>query len=275
MKLSYEVVSTVGNMRLCNQDNFYINGRTKEWVRNNDNLNGISESDNQVFAVFDGMGGESQGEIAAGMAADMLRSFQKDEDKVNWMEYVAAINQRICDYQEKKGVRMGTTMAGVSISPSNIITINIGDTRIYRIRDGMIKQLSVDHNEYQSIIKSGLDVSESVMRMAKSHLTQYLGIPETLFLIKPYQLAGKDICVGDKYLIGSDGLYDVLSEEDLIKIVFEAEQGACKKLVSKALSNGSRDNVTALLITVLDTNSQSQIKSSAWERIKSKCYQFK
>lgn len=258
METSFGVVTTVGSVRQVNQDNFYLNGKIKKIDNKEDKLSGTSESECQLFAVADGMGGESFGEIASQIAVEALGEYQDRNIEYNWKEYIRKTNQKICEYQKEKQLNMGTTFAGLSISASKVIAINVGDTRIYQIRKGKIRQLSKDHNEYQTLMDAGIQMPERVMRMAKSHLTQFLGVPDSSFELEPHITIVDSVFEGDIYLLCSDGLYGVLPEEQIRSMICEGQkdQGMiCRSLVKSAEEKGSRDNITAMIVKI--TNSKS------------------
>lgn len=253
MKINYEVVTTVGSVRTKNQDNFYLNGHIKQAEEKKCEKIGSSEEKCQIFAVCDGMGGEASGEIAAEIAVQTLSEYQAERIEYDWKDYIDRANRKICDYQRKHQVHMGTTFAGISVSSSKVVAINVGDSRIYRIRNRELKQLSKDHNEYQTMIKNGIEASEHVMKMAKSHLTQFLGIPDTDFCLEPYIVLDNFVTQGDAYLICSDGLYGVLSDKQILNIVCgdkHENNSICKELVKEAEERGSRDNITAMLVYI-------------------------
>jgi protein phosphatase len=132
---------------------------------------------------------------------------------------------------------MGTTAAMLLFSKHNITLCNIGDSRIFRISENEMFQVSMDH---VSIAPFG----------KKPFLSQNLGIPPEEVVIEPYFSSG-DYFNGDKYLICSDGLTDMVSENEICQIICSNSiNDSTNLLLQKALENGGRDNVTIILLEV-------------------------
>lgn len=263
---------------MINQDNFYLNGYSKQLEEKECVKTGISEDEHQIFAVCDGMGGEECGEIAAKIAVQILHECNPEFFDVEWKSYIKKANQKICEYQRKYQKFMGSTFAGVYICSSKVIAINIGDSRIYRIREDKIIQLSEDHNEYQILVGAGIRISEHLKKMTKCRLTQFLGLPEEEYRLDPHVMMLDAAESGDRYLICSDGLSGTLSEEQIMDVIKEHEKKSvgivdiCEKLVRAAENQGNKDNITVLIMDIVDSccNVQMEkIKKRIKELIKS------
>lgn len=251
MKVYYEVYTTAGNVRTLNQDNFCLNGYTKKAKDSESEMTGESKEDDRIFAVCDGMGGMDSGEIAAEIAVKLLSRSCLEQDVFEWDNYIEQANTIICEYQKEHRVQMGTTIAGLSVHSSKVIAVNVGDSRIYQIRRGKIRQLSRDQNEYQMMAESGIKVDDQTMKKARCRLTQFLGIPNDIFHITPHTVV-ENREDGDIYLLCSDGLYGVLPQEQILDIIKHHSMygHACKELVTAAIEQGSRDNLTAMLVYI-------------------------
>lgn len=241
-KINYYCASKIGNCRRTNQDNFicdrvyldcYNMGTEKT-------ICGTFDSKNtSVFGVFDGMGGEEQGEMAAYIAAKKLADFVFDkEPEQGFVEYSRLANKEICTYIEQHSLTsMGTTSAILSFSKAKIYLCNIGDSKIFRFSDGVLRQISYDH------------VSVSAYG-TKPPLSQNLGIPENELIISPY-ISSCDYRNNDIYLICSDGLTDMVSVADIEQTLKNtAENKTADVLVQKALNIGGKDNITLILLCV-------------------------
>ena len=268
MKTNYEVLSVKGKIRPVNQDNYFANGWTKKMEDSDGESCGSLDKEYQIFAVCDGMGGEEAGEVAAAIAIERLYHYSPKSFENHWLDYIDEANRKICEYEDTHNMQMGTTFAGLYITPDKVISINVGDSRIYQIRDGKIRQLTKDHNEYQTMLESGIIADEKRMKKAKSRLTQCLGISESTFKLEPYVVELEAAVEGDIYLLCSDGLYGVLSEEQIINTVLshrKQKNCICKNLVEIAEKCGSRDNITAMVVYVdrsrsIFAKSQNMIK---------------
>lgn len=243
--VSYSVKCNIGRRRKNNQDNFWCDGRYLEEINNGlpeTYCGSVESADQPVFSIFDGMGGEQRGEAAAFNAATAFDTMVVGKGEISDVpEFLRstykALNAAVCSYGASNGiVNVGTTGATLFFG-DKIWACNAGDSRIYKISKGKITRISVDHV---------LDPSKR-----KSPLTQFLGVPEDEFIIEPHidQFKVKN---KDRYLICSDGVTDMVSEEDIAKIVSSESdlEKATAKLLETALENGGVDNTTLILCQV-------------------------
>lgn len=241
-KIHYSCLSHIGNIRRINQDNFICSGR---YLDTNDSpmifpLCGTKNSDDMsVFGIFDGMGGEECGEVAAYIASKTASDIKIGSDAATDLsQFCFRANDEICDYAELNGISaMGTTAAMLAFTEKEIVLCNIGDSKIFRFCDGALDQISEDH------------VSVSVFGR-KPPLSQNLGIPPSEFVIAPY-LARGAYNDGDIYLICSDGLTDMVSVEEITDVLISSPiNEAVTLLLNRALANGGKDNTTIILCKV-------------------------
>jgi len=192
-----------------------------------------------VFGVFDGMGGEECGEMAAYLAAKEMHgfSFEKGMEQA-FFDFCTDANHQICKYTEENGISsMGTTAAILRLTAENSCLCNIGDSKIFLFSQGALTQISYDH--------VGIGVFGR-----KPPLSQNLGIPETEMIIEPYVAMGS-YQPGDVYLICSDGLTDMVTQLQIQQILTEnPEREAAEQLLEAALRNGGKDNITFILMYV-------------------------
>ena len=156
MNALFAVSTTTGRIRKQNQDRFYLNGRTMPTQQENCSLAGLSRAKEQVFSVCDGMGGEEYGEIAAQLAVEALGQVPPEALRGDWSEYIRRANDLILRFARERQVRAGTTFAGLSLRGNHLSALNVGDSRIYLIREGKITQLSRDHTEFQAMVEAGI-----------------------------------------------------------------------------------------------------------------------
>ena len=231
----------VGRLRRNNEDNFYCDGKIREDVFSNDEVafSGVVRSDtNELFAVFDGMGGEACGEVASFVAASHAELFTRDraQYEVYLYELAELLNDKVREETEARSlVLMGTTAAMVQFSGEDVYVLNAGDSRVYRLANHELRQITQDHTAY--------------MRGGKA-ITKFLGMPGDDKL-RPYIAEGQ-FKAGDVFLICSDGVTDRLSDNEIGEILDNKQplDQACRTLVDAALEKGGVDNTTAILLRI-------------------------
>ena len=146
------------------------------------------------------------------------------------------INSLICKYMEECGIkRMGSTASFLRVMPSKAQICNVGDSRVYRISQGKITQLSVDHSMYVG---------------QRRVLTQHLGIPVQEMVLEPYESTCECIA-GDIFILCSDGLTDMLDEDSMLKIITGNRfSDIGKELFDAAMENGGKDNITIIVCKI-------------------------
>lgn len=254
MKLSYAVRTHQGKIRENNEDNFYWNGKIRADVNENQVCyKGVETAGTVLAAVCDGMGGEAQGELASLLAVHALKPCSVNHVHETALASIRAANAEICDEIEKNnGRRMGTTLAALYIEKDKAVCCNVGDSRVYRMHDGKLEQLSVDHNQISQLVAMGVLTREEARRNKKRHvLTQYLGIFEDEMIIKPAFSAEITLDDGDLFLLCSDGLTDMVTDEEILEILQDGRpEKQADSLVERALEHGGRDNVTVIVCRV-------------------------
>lgn len=240
--IHYYCTSHIGKIRKTNQDNFFCDGiimQTPDTPLPFPLTGSVSAGANCIFGVFDGMGGEECGDVASYIAAKIARDTLLDSDPAEVLSrYCQEANTAICDYAAANGVGiMGTTAAMLAFTENEIFLCNIGDSKILRFSDGELDQISTDH------------VAIGVFGR-KPPLLQNLGIPPEEMLIDPY-LARGDYEAGDIFLISSDGLTDMVSNEEIEEILSgHSLEAAGNLLLDRALANGGKDNVSFILCKI-------------------------
>ncbi len=249
-QLSAACGCNTGRVRKNNEDNFIFDG--KSLPEENTGLNGYivkrSYLEKEVlFGIFDGMGGEAYGEKASFAATEAIK--EKAErcnrfaigPRALLKQLCDEMNRAVCKQQKALSVsRMGTTAAMLLFVPDEVYACNLGDSRIYRLRDNEFSQISVDDVER---------LPAGVQR--KAGLTQFLGIPEDELSLEPH-IVKCEIRRGDTFLICSDGLTDMVSNLDICTILRQhiSVKQCTKHLVVQALQNGGRDNTTVIVVRI-------------------------
>lgn len=247
--------SDVGVQRPGNEDNLYFNGLVKgesdDSFSHYEKMN-VKKS-RAVFGVFDGMGGYANGEHAAFITAETARKILKENKKGDPQELLRKIsidsNMAVCEeVKNNLGQRMGSTLAMLYFEGTHFSLCNIGDSPVYVMRKGELKQLSKEHTEAATYKKI---YGEDPPKGKKFPLTQHIGMSENLDRLKPYFIR-ENVNDGDIFLICSDGLTDMLDDAEILRIVNSSRpvSGIGKILLHNSLDRGGKDNITFILIKV-------------------------
>ena len=240
--------SDVGKVRSSNQDSGYA---------------GVN-----LFFVADGMGGHAGGDIASAIAAqhvaladEPVASSQEAEQKL--IDYIWQANEKlgisVDEHSELAG--MGTTFSGIFVNGTSVSIGHIGDSRIYLARDGVVKQITTDHTFVQRLVDTGrISEEEALIHPRRSVLMRVLGDVEQF---PEVDLETFETKPGDRWMVCSDGLSGVVPEGLMNRILLSTSTAkeATDLLVGEALEFGAPDNVTVVLVDVLDA--KDSVEASA------------
>ncbi len=235
--------SDVGREREINEDYFYIS---------------FPDDQVQLFILADGMGGYQGGEIASKLAVSAAKSYimsnyenTNKEEKEGLADLVKNALQyaNMIVYEKAEAMpelsNMGTTMDICIIYQSKAFIAHVGDSRVYRLRKEFFRKITKDHSYVQKLVDEGkITKEESEVHPKKNMLMKAVGCNA---YVEPDVLI-KGFLKGDVILMCSDGLTNMVSEEEICKIIMENPTDATKLLVQKANDNGGRDNITAIII---------------------------
>ena len=200
------------------------------------------------------MGGAQAGEVASRLAAAAFREYHA-ADCLEPAERVEAIiqeaNRRIYERArtDSEASGMGTTVTAALLTNGRVSIGHVGDSRAYRIRDGELEQLTEDHSLVADLMRSGrLTPEEADAHPQRSVITRALGTDAEVDV----DTVTVDVEPGDLFLLCSDGLTTMVPEEDILRIVQDADNldGAARTLVRAANSGGGEDNITVVLFKV-------------------------
>lgn len=238
--------SDVGRVRTENQDSYFA-GPTPE---------GRERTHGQLLLVADGMGGHASGEVASKLAVDtILKVFYGEPlgpgaDPVQLLRRAfQAANLAILEAgrHDQRHFGMGTTCTALLLRGGLAWTCHVGDTRIYRYREGQLEQLTKDHTLLQQMIDTEqLQPDELLRRSIKHILVRAMGSEERVRV----DTSETPILVGagDAFLMSTDGLHDLLGIEEMTRLLEEPNgQRAVDSLTAAAGVAGAPDNVTVLL----------------------------
>lgn len=230
-------LSHVGKMRANNQDSAYAG--------------------KHLFVVADGMGGHAGGDVASAIAikrvAEADRSYATIEEAEHALQsaLLAAntlIAETVFDHAELTG--MGTTVSGLVRVGDQVALAHIGDSRIYRLRDGELDQLSTDHTFVQRLVDSGrITQDEAAVHPRRNVLMRVLGDIDSAPEIDTTMLSTAN---GDVWLMCSDGLSSYVSD-DKIRSILKANpnpKDAANRLIKESLDHGAPDNVTVVVVSI-------------------------
>ncbi|WKY46363.1 Stp1/IreP family PP2C-type Ser/Thr phosphatase [Eubacteriaceae bacterium ES3] len=248
MKCAYG--SNVGTQRKVNQD-AYLAATIK-------NIDRVS----YVFAVADGLGGHRSGEVASQTAVDFIKNnlsrIRNYFDSEEMMTFVNDINQELKKVSDDEPARLGmaTTLTMCIVDGNEMCICHVGDSRTYLISDQEIIRLTKDHSLVQILVDEGkITQEEADIHPQKNVITRALGT-DTSVNVDIYRYPVK---AGVKYLVCSDGLFNMVSDEAIKDIVNQnsLEDGA-KLLIDTANINGGKDNITVVLFKPLEGVTDAQ-----------------
>ena len=236
------VTSDVGMTREINEDYFSVSYPGDEV---------------QLFIIADGMGGYNGGVVASKLAVQSVRNYilsnyeETDKSRESLLKLVKASVQYANMIVHDKAIsttdtkQMGTTLDVCLINQGKLYIGHVGDSRIYRIRKEYMRKLTKDHSYVQQLLDEGkITKEQSATHPDRNMLMKALGVTG---YIEPDAMV-KGYLKDDIILMCTDGLTNMVSEEEIYKIIKENPTDASKPLIQKANDNGGRDNITAIII---------------------------
>jgi PPM family protein phosphatase len=256
MKLEFIGLTDKGRVRDHNEDSYLANEKIYTSLdRGGDESITQVEVTNSplIFAVADGMGGHEGGEVASNMALELLKEKIVSLPEENTIAYIHNIFKEIHTEVLKMGREMdkngmGTTLTGCIFCGSKFYIFNVGDSRVYRFRGDYIAQVTRDHSLRE---ETGDDT------LQKNIITSCIGGGVEEIRIDVTDFSSK-IAEGDLFFIMSDGIVDSLTDDDL-EVCFQSKeqsiQDTLRQVLELSLEKGSSDNVTGILIKILEMSS--------------------
>ena len=239
LSLRYAARSDVGLLRDLNEDSMYAGPR--------------------LLAIADGMGGHAAGEVASRVAIQSVAPLDDDSPGADLIGGLRTAVENASGYLHDMVAAdsalegMGTTLTAVLFAGQRLGLVHIGDSRCYLMRDGQLTQVTHDHTLVQHLVDEGrITPEEASTHPQRSMITRSLTGRGELEL----DLSIREVRVGDRYLLCSDGLSGPVSEETLAETLRTAEDApaACNRLVELALRAGGPDNVSVIVADVVDTD---------------------
>jgi serine/threonine protein phosphatase PrpC len=206
-----------------------------------------------LFAIADGMGGAQAGEVASRLAAAALKESGADaggEERI--VSLIQEANRRIYDRSstDPNTSGMGTTMTVALVEDESVVFGHVGDSRAYLIRDDRMEQLTEDHSLVNELLKSGkLSREEAETHPQRSVITRALGTDPDVD-VDTFRVPAQS---GDLFLLCSDGLTDMVSEDAILSVVERNRDDiddALRGLVGEAYQGGAEDNITVVAFEI-------------------------
>jgi len=238
-----------GLVREINEDNWYANEPSP-----------VSKAFYAIVA--DGMGGHQAGEVASRLATETISEYINNrytdelsygDLKVMLIKAVEEANKRILAESRKSSTKigMGTTLVMCFIINNKVIVTHVGDSRLYLLRKNSIHKVTKDHSLVAELVKEGkITEKEALTHPQKNIITRALGTDSTVEIdICEFDLIDRDII-----LLCTDGLSNMLTDDEIFKTVSESENVIIspKNLVDRSNENGGTDNITAVVLKYAD-----------------------
>jgi protein phosphatase len=220
------------------------------------------ESDEQfakkgrLAVVADGMGGYEGGALASGIAVEVIRSkylnseLNAPEDALVDALVSAHVAIRNAARESPEDSRMGTTCTAAVLHNNQLFYVHVGDSRLYMVRDSQISRVTRDQTMIEKLVEEGILTREQAKTHPDRHvLMSALGVGEEV----PAELPENPIPLhdGDILLLCSDGLHDLVSDEEILQAVLQdIPEAACHKLVDQAKARGGYDNITVQIVKI-------------------------
>ncbi len=228
-----------GKVRQVNQDAFWISG---------------TSGGMKAWAVADGMGGYKGGEIASGQLVEMLGEIDPVTSIDRLGERIQQVVKQVNSNLIKLAVEMGTGPIGSTLivlivdEDGRGLCLWAGDSRLYRLRDQELEQISTDHSQVQGLLDYGIiSEQEAENHPAANIITNAVGVDEKLHIDKQEL----EVHEGDVYLLCSDGVNKELDNPAIRSAMLQDDaEKIVTTLVSGALANGGRDNITAVCVRI-------------------------
>ena len=241
------MLSDVGCVRELNEDSgAYIQPDDPE----------VMASKGLLILVADGMGGHSAGEVASRMAVEVItRVYYEDGGepqsalKKAFREANRAIHKTAEKDESKTG--MGTTCTALVLQNGTAISAHVGDSRLYLVREGAIYLMTEDHSAVMEMVKAGLiSIQQARHHPDKNVILRAMGSHadvEVTTWQEPFPVRA-----GDCFLLCSDGLYDLIEDEEIRRVVESKEpRSACESLIALAKERGGHDNISVGIVSLL------------------------
>jgi protein phosphatase len=225
-------------------------------------------ADEGLFVVADGVGGHKAGEVASQTAVETIKREFREPTTDGLVDAVKTANRTVWNLAEANPDQrgMGTTLTALALvdedGEERLAVVNVGDSRAYLLQHGELEQLTEDHSLVEQLVREGqLTPEEAQVHPQRSIITRALGLDPDVEVdsweLTPYK--------GDRILLCSDGLTNEVSDDEIastLRTVSDPDEAA-HQLVQAARDHGGSDNITCVVVDVVDDNDRAEVASSA------------
>jgi protein phosphatase/serine/threonine-protein phosphatase Stp1 len=207
-----------------------------------------------LWAVADGAGGHAAGEVASAMLVDALKTMPlglgQDESLAEMRARITEVHVALRGEAQKRGAdAMASTIVILLVHGAQYLALWAGDSRIYVLRDGMLRQITRDHSFVQGLVDAGVLTEAQAERHPQSNvITRAIGAPEDSGEL---DLVTGAVLAGDRFLLCSDGVNKVLDARSITQALMAHHENPAQTMIELAMQSGSRDNVTAIVVDIL------------------------
>ena len=241
-----------GSIRKNNEDAFYFNGKHAKLAEMDEGASLVSDvpSGGTLWAVCDGMGGQSNGEMASYTAvtgmADLQEHLKGRDFETAIQNWVRQANKAVAERADGGG----STLAMLYCTDQYVQAAHIGDSRIYRYHQGELVRVSRDHSKVEMLLEAGMiSADEARNHPQKNVITRYLGM-NSEYICEATVSRKIPLVHGDRYVLCSDGITDMLTDEEIAAALAKSKNAAdCAELIKEAVfASGARDNLTVIVL---------------------------
>jgi protein phosphatase len=258
-------ISHIGNIRTNNEDNFFLDGQMMAQYEVNQGCCVQTKREDcfHLFAICDGMGGLEGGERASWIGVsglqELYHSIEDDHFQNEVRQYAMKATDAVLEDAAKNGKdqKEGTTLALLYLHDETAYAANIGDSRVYLLRKGCLNQITRDHSQvFQMMLKGELTREQMRKHPRANAISHFMGMPRDRINESYIYFVKFDLAEGDRFLICSDGLSDLISFERIEEMLSTGDgpMRTAENLVLEALELGGKDNTTVLVIDVTGTH---------------------
>lgn len=207
-----------------------------------------------LWAVADGMGGHAKGDVASQMIIDSLKKVHEGTTLNRFIDEIEdrimAVNKKLIEKADEtsKKVTIGSTVVVMLAYDQYCVYLWAGDSRLYRLRNREMRQISTDHSQVEMYIEQGLISREEALSHPHGNMiTRAVGATEDLHLDIDIQKLAR----GDRYLLCSDGLTKHIDDAELEEYLRDgSREECCQRLIDTTLARGAGDNVTVIIVDI-------------------------